>query len=215
MTPVRPAKTAIAKARCASPNEPANHDAAFSTQKPQTHLVTHYSPWRLPDEILVTGGGGFLGQAICSRLVSRGHEVLSFNRGTYSPLAALGVRQIQGDLASFETVIDAARGVDAIFHVAAKAGAWGSFREYFDANVRGTRHVLAACHINGVKTLIHTSTPSVAHRGTTACESGNEENTPLAKGFKAWYPASKRVAEEMVLAANECAAWRRSRCARA
>jgi len=49
-------------------------------------------------KILVTGGGGFLGQAICSRLVSRGHEVLSFNRGTYSPLAALGVRQIQGDL---------------------------------------------------------------------------------------------------------------------
>lgn len=153
-------------------------------------------------KILVTGGGGFLGQAICSRLVSRGHEVLSFNRGTYSPLAALGVRQIQGDLASFETMIDAARGVDAVFHVAAKAGAWGSFRDYFDANVRGTRNVLAACHINGVKTLIHTSTPSVAHRGTTACEGGNEENTPLAKGFKAWYPASKRVAEEMVLAAN-------------
>jgi nucleoside-diphosphate-sugar epimerase len=164
-------------------------------------------------KILVTGGGGFLGQAICSRLVSRGHEVLSFNRGTYSPLAALGVRQIQGDLASFETVIDAARGVDAIFHVAAKAGAWGSFREYFDANVRGTRHVLAACHINGVKTLIHTSTPSVAHRGTTACESGNEENTPLAKGFKAWYPPANELPKRWCWRPT-VRNWRRWRCVR-
>ena len=34
-------------------------------------------------KILVTGGGGFLGQALCRGLVERGHQVVSFNRGHY------------------------------------------------------------------------------------------------------------------------------------
>jgi nucleoside-diphosphate-sugar epimerase len=85
-------------------------------------------------KVLVTGGGGFLGQAICARLIERGHEVLSYNRGTYPALAARGVRQIQGDLADFDSLADACVGIDAVFHVGAKAGAWGSFQEYFDAN---------------------------------------------------------------------------------
>lgn len=154
-------------------------------------------------KLLVTGGGGFLGQAICTRLLERGHEVLSYNRGTYPALAARGVRQVQGDLVDFNTLTDACVGVDAVFHVGAKAGAWGSFQDYFDANVRGTNHVLAACRMNGVRTLVYTSTPSVAHRGTQAVVGGSEKNTPPADEFKAWYPATKRVAEEHVLAAND------------
>jgi nucleoside-diphosphate-sugar epimerase len=153
-------------------------------------------------KILVTGGGGFLGQAICTRLVHRGATVLSYNRGLYPALAALGVRQVQADLGNFEALAEASVGCDAVFHVAAKAGAWGSFREYFDANVRGTRNVIEACRLNGIRTLVHTSTPSVAHAGTTAVLGLSESRVPLASGFKAWYPATKRVAEEAVLAAN-------------
>jgi nucleoside-diphosphate-sugar epimerase len=154
-------------------------------------------------KLLITGGGGFLGQAIARRLVEREHQVVSYNRGLYPALAALGVRQVQGDLGNFESLTDACEQVDAVFHVGAKAGAWGSFQEYFDANVRGTRHVLAACRMNGVRTLVYTSTPSVTHRATQPVVGGNEKNAPLAEGFKAWYPATKRVAEEEVLAAND------------
>lgn len=67
-------------------------------------------------KILVTGGGGFLGQALCRGLVQRGHQVLSFNRGDYPPLAALGVGQIRGDLADADAVRHAVAGVDAVFH---------------------------------------------------------------------------------------------------
>ena len=42
-------------------------------------------------KILVTGGGGFLGQALCRGLVERGHQVVSFNRGHYPALAALNL----------------------------------------------------------------------------------------------------------------------------
>lgn len=152
--------------------------------------------------VMVTGGGGFLGRAICARLVERGCEVLSYSRGEYPELKAMGVRQLRGDIASFSDVTAAFADVDAAFHVAAKAGAWGSFHDYFDANVRGTWNVIAACRMNRVRTLVHTSTPSVAHRGTRPVTGANEEGAPLAERYKAWYPATKRVAEEHVLAAN-------------
>ena len=153
-------------------------------------------------KILVTGGGGFLGQALCRGLVERGHEVASFNRSHYPALDALGVRQLRGDLADAQAVCDAARGMQAIFHNAAKAGAWGSRESYFRANVLGTRNVLAACRAHGVARLVYTSTPSVTHRKTHPVEGGTADTVPYGEGFKAPYAATKAIAEQEVLAAN-------------
>ena len=77
-------------------------------------------------KILVTGGGGFLGQALCRGLVERGHDVASFNRGHYPALDAFGVRQVRGDLSDADAVREAARGCEVVFHNAARAGAWGT-----------------------------------------------------------------------------------------
>ncbi len=154
-------------------------------------------------KVLVTGGGGFLGQAICQLLVARGYEVASFNRGLYPPLEALGVRQIRGDLADADAMRTAAHGIDAIFHNAAKAGAWGSYESYRLANVVGTQNVLAACRAHGIAQLVYTSTPSVTHRASHPVEGGNEVNTPYGEHFKAAYPITKTIAEKMVLAAND------------
>ena len=112
--------------------------------------------------ILVTGGGGFLGQALCRNLVERGFEVVSFNRGRYAALDALGVRQVQGDLADRVAVVLAADGASAIFHNAAKAGAWGPYEDYHRANVLGTRNVIEACRAHGIGRLVYTSTPSAS-----------------------------------------------------
>ena len=56
-------------------------------------------------KILVTGGGGFLGQALCRGLRGRGHEVVSFQRRHSPELAALGVGQVRGDLADANAVM--------------------------------------------------------------------------------------------------------------
>ncbi|WP_315386434.1 2-alkyl-3-oxoalkanoate reductase [uncultured Stenotrophomonas sp.] len=154
-------------------------------------------------KILVTGGGGFLGQALCRGLVERGHEVLSFNRGDYPPLAALGVGQIRGDLADADAVRHAVAGVDAVFHNGAKAGAWGSYESYHLANVVGTDNVIAACRTHGVRTLVYTSTPSVTHRATHPVEGLGADEVPYGEDFQAPYAATKTIAEQHVLAAND------------
>lgn len=154
-------------------------------------------------KILVTGGGGFLGQALCRGLVERGHRVVSFNRGRYPALDALGVEQIQGDLGEREAVIAAARGCEAVFHNAAKAGAWGPYAEYHRANVLGTDHVIAACRTHGIGRLVYTSTPSVTHRATHPVAGGTAETVPYGERLKAPYAATKLVAERAVLAAND------------
>ena len=153
--------------------------------------------------ILVTGGGGFLGQALCRGLVERGHAVTSFNRGRYPALEALGVRQLQGDLGDRTAVIAAAQGVDAIFHNAAKAGAWGSHDSYHRANVIGTDNVIAACRLHGIGRLVYTSTPSVTHRATHPVEGGTADTVPYGEHFKAHYASTKTIAEKAVLAAND------------
>lgn len=154
-------------------------------------------------KILVTGGGGFLGQALCRGLVERGHEVASFNRGHYPALDALGVRQIRGDLADRDAVIGAAQGTGAIFHNAAKAGAWGGYDSYHQANVVGTQNVLDACRAHGIGKLVYTSTPSVTHRATHPVEGLGADEVPYGENFQAPYATTKAIAEKAVLAAND------------
>jgi 2-alkyl-3-oxoalkanoate reductase len=149
---------------------------------------------------LVTGGGGFLGLAVVRRLRERGDEVRSFSRSRYPVLEALGVEQFQGDLADAEAVERAAAGCDVVLHVAAKAGVWGPYQEFFRANVEGTRNVLAACRRQGVRRLVHTSTPSVVFAGRDL--EGVDESVPYADHFHAAYPETKRIAEEEVLKQN-------------
>ena len=146
-------------------------------------------------KVLVTGGGGFLGQAVCRQLKARGYAVRSFNRQRHAALDALGVEQLAGDLRSLEMVIEAAAGCDAIVHTAAKAGAWGPLAEYYEINVRGTDHVLAACEYHGIDRLVHTSSPSVVHSGADL--NGVNESVPYATHFLAPYPQTKALAEQL------------------
>lgn len=154
-------------------------------------------------KILVTGGGGFLGLALCRGLVEFGHEVTSFQRNRSAELDALGVRQVLGDLADGEAVMQASAGQEAIFHNAAKAGAWGSYESYHRPNVIGTENVIAACRYHGIGRLVYTSTPSVTHRATHPVEDGTAETVPYGEHFKAPYATTKTIAEKAVRAASD------------
>ncbi len=150
--------------------------------------------------VLVTGGGGFLGQAIVQRLLARGDSVRVLNRSDYPALSALGVDCRRGDIADATAVREAATGCDAIMHVAAKAGPGLYAPDFESANVTGTQNVLAACRELGIGILVYTSSPSVVHGGGDI--EGGDESLPYPTRFHAPYPETKARAERLVLAAN-------------
>jgi nucleoside-diphosphate-sugar epimerase len=150
---------------------------------------------------LVTGGGGFLGQAIVRKLVERGDSVRSLSRGDYPALRELGVETFRGDVADRDSIRQASEGCDVVFHVAAKAGIWGNREEFVNANVTGTRNVVEACRAFGIGKLVFTSSPSVvAGRGDLE---GVDESIPYPSHYEAYYPETKAEAERIVLGANE------------
>lgn len=153
-------------------------------------------------KVLVTGGGGFLGRAIVRKLVERGDRVSSFSRGNYPALNRLGVEQIQGDLGDRKVVSGACRGRDIIFHVAAKAGFWGPYKEYYHANVLGTENVINACLDQNVPYLVHCSSANVLNHGKGSLE-GVDESVPYPESFLTAYQETKALAEKLVIEASE------------
>jgi nucleoside-diphosphate-sugar epimerase len=107
---------------------------------------------------------------------------------------------VQADLTDKAAVIKAAEGCDIIFHVAAKAGIWGSYDAFHQSNVTGTENVLDACRVHGITKLVYTSSPSVVFDGTDV--EGGDESLPYPERFEAHYPQTKALAEQLVLAAN-------------
>lgn len=151
-------------------------------------------------KVLVTGGSGFLGLAVCRRLAARGDTVHTLQRHRRPELDALGVIQHLADVRDAEAVREAAGGCEAVVHCAAKAGAYGPERDYREINVDGTRNVVDACARTGAR-LVHTSSPSVVHDGRDL--DGVDESAPYAVRFRAPYPRSKAAAERLVLAAAD------------
>ena len=151
-------------------------------------------------QALVTGGGGFLGSSIVHMLLDKGLSVRSLQRSDSPDLKKLGVYIIRGNISDRDTVINAAEGCDVIFHVAAKAGVWGDYDDYYQCNVTGTKNIIDACQTHDIQKLIYTSSPSIVFAGED--EENINESTPYADHFLTAYQKTKALAEQMVLAAN-------------
>ncbi len=149
---------------------------------------------------LVTGGTGFLGRRLVGRLLAQGRAVTVLARTPAPDLEARGVRFIRAALDDEAAVRAACRGMDTVFHVAAKVGVWGRYVDFFSANVLGTRAILAGCREHGVPRLVYTSTPSVVYNGRGIA--GDDESLPLTTDCPSAYPLTKAIAEGEVLAAN-------------
>ena len=131
-------------------------------------------------------------------------------------LDALGVRQVQGDLADRDAVRRTPRrAVERVFHNAAKAGAWGSYDDYHRANVVGTDNVIAACRAHGIGSLVYTSTPSVTHRATHPVEGGTADTVPYGAGLQGARTRPPRRSPSRQCSPPTTRRSRPSRCARA
>lgn len=161
-------------------------------------MTSAESTKRAPEKVLVTGGGGFLGKGIVRALIQRGDEVRTFSRSDYPELRELGAEVVRGDLQNPEDVRRACVDRDVVFHVAAKVGVWGDYEDFYATNVLGTQHIVAACKAEGVKRLVHTSSPSVIFDGSNM--EGVNESVPYPTRYKTHYPATKAEAERFVKA---------------
>lgn len=152
--------------------------------------------------ILVTGGGGFLGTHIIKELLKNpSYIVTNFSRHTYSHLEDMGVPTIKGDLRKKEDVERALeQGFEAIFHVAAVAGVWGKYEDYYGINYLGTKNLLEAALARGIQKFVYTSTPSVVFNKDDLLGVGEEQ--PYATEFLNAYSETKTMAEKLVLEMN-------------
>ena len=150
----------------------------------------------------MTGGGGFLGRHIARMLLERGDQVVVLGRNRYPEVEALGADGLVWDL-SVDTgpLEEQLRGVDVVFHTAAKAGVWGPRDAFWSINVQGTERILQAALAAGVLRFVHTSSPSCTFDGGDVVN-GTVETCPYPSHFEAVYPESKAEAERRVLAAN-------------
>jgi 2-alkyl-3-oxoalkanoate reductase len=146
--------------------------------------------------VLVTGASGMLGRATAQALLNRGDDVTVLQRRP----SGLPCAEVLGDIADPAAVRRAARGHDAVIHLAAKVDVVGRWAEYAQANIQGTRNVVDACRSGDVGRLVHVSSPSVAHAG--AALSGVRAEPADADSARGHYSRSKAVAEQEALSAD-------------
>lgn len=157
-------------------------------------------------KILVTGGSGFLGQAIVKELLGENAvlpiaELRIFALKEYSGIEDQRIKPIQGDIRNWNLVNEACKGVDAVIHSAALVD-WGIKRpeEIYVVNFNGTENVLNACQENGVKALVSTSTVDAVYTGKPLRDI--DETISYPARYSNMYGQSKSEAEQLILRSN-------------
>ena len=153
--------------------------------------------------VLVTGAGGFIGSRLCERLVESGAVVRALVRYTSdgeagwldrSPIRSqIDLRR--GDLADRDSVYDAVKDREIVFHLGALIAIPYSYlapESYVRTNILGTLNVLQAVRELGVQRMVHTSTSEVY---------GSAQFVPMTEAHplvgQSPYSASKIAADKL------------------
>jgi nucleoside-diphosphate-sugar epimerase len=115
--------------------------------------------------ILVTGGTGFAGNALCRHLLEQGHSVVALDNkpGLFDEeLRRAGAEIRIGSVTDAPLVDSVSRGCDRVYHLAAAFRLVNlPKRAYWSTNVEGTRNLLDAAFKHGVERFVHCSTCGV------------------------------------------------------
>lgn len=160
--------------------------------------------------VFVTGGAGFIGTTLCSRLAGD-NEIVIFDNGHRDALRYTelkkhrNVRFVQGDVLDYQAVLRNMKGCQIVVHLAAIAGVDDVFNHpvlTMKVNMLGTYHVLEAERELGVERLVDFSTSEVF--GSYAFRVQEGDVTSLgAVGETRWTYAVSKLATEH-LAHNYC-----------
>ncbi len=152
---------------------------------------------------LITGGAGFIGSNLAAELVKRKFDVViydDFSTGSMDNLAAVKdkVKVIKGDVRDYDSLSSAAKGCDAVFHLAAQVGNVLSLEkpwENMEINAGGTINVVNACKDKGIKSLVYSSSCAIF---------GETQYTPIDEAHPlnpvSPYGVSKLAGEQICIA---------------
>lgn len=155
---------------------------------------------------VITGGGGLLGSHLATRLVFDNKPVRivdNFADGQMENIAVIRGRidTKWGDICRLDFLIDAFKGADIVYHLAAQtdpARSWEFPEETSNVNIGGTQSVLRACSVNKVKRLVFASCGNIYGYGDNE---PRKETTPFRPGTP--LAISKMAAEHYCLSWGE------------
>jgi UDP-glucose 4-epimerase len=119
-------------------------------------------------KVLITGGAGFIGSNLAARLVGAGDRVRildDLSMGTLAYLDGVPHELIVRSLAERDAIDAAVQGIDAVVHLAARAGIPDSVADplgTFEANVTRLLDVLDAARLAGARRFVFASSNAAA-----------------------------------------------------
>lgn len=157
-------------------------------------------------KVLVTGGMGFTGSALCLRLAELGHEVVALdNKGGIfdDELRERGVSLQLGSVTDRALVNRLVSGCDQVHHLAAAFRLVNLGKKaYWEVNVGGTQNVLEAARANGGPRVVNCSTCGV-HGDVEKPPAG--EDAPIAPAD--YYQLTKWEGEKIAMSYVERGQW--------
>ncbi|MBS3926345.1 MAG: NAD-dependent epimerase/dehydratase family protein [Nitrosarchaeum sp.] len=118
--------------------------------------------------ILVTGGGGFIGRHLVEK-ICKNHNITIYDNLSNSSLEKISflldkVNFINGDVLDFEKILENSKNFDVVIHLAAKSDVTESIihpDDTINVNLNGTKNVLRCCVQNKIKKIIFASSAAV------------------------------------------------------
>lgn len=155
------------------------------------------------ENILVTGGAGFIGRAVCKELLARGNRVCVLDNlieqvhgdGERPEDLDSEVELIRGDVRNGDVVEHALKGVDSVIHLAAEVGVGQSMYEverYTSVNDVGTAVLFERLIGNPVRRVVTASSMSIYGEGLYRDADGqvvqDAERGAIRDNQKIWEP---------------------------
>lgn len=157
------------------------------------------------NNVLVTGGTGFIGSAITNFLVLKKYKVTVFDnnsRGKLSNIKKLKrINFIKGDIRSYSDLFKASKNIDIVIHLAAINGTkyfYSKPEEVLEVAVKGIVNVIDVCKKRKIKTLFLASSSEVYNVPKKVPTKENEEiKIPDVKNSRFSYSGGKIITELM------------------